>query len=81
MSELNDEQAEKLSRELMFYAATQSGFYTDGDSFSLQEEDLMQLRTEYGNYDFTEILDEFCFHVVVQIMELNELRQHQGAKQ
>ena len=80
MSDLNDEQAEKLAEEWMFYAATQSGFSTDGERYFLTPEKLADMKN--GNdFDFTDILDDFCFHVVVQLMELNELRQHQGAKQ
>ena len=80
MIELSIEQVNELADELIFYAASEAGFLTDGESFFLTPEWLIGKRN--GNdYDVTEILNDFCFHFIFKLMEFNELQKHKGITQ
>jgi hypothetical protein len=80
MIDLSDEQVQMLADDFLSYAATESGFFTDGESYFLTPEQLSEMKS--GNdYDFTALLDDFCFHVVCKLMEFNELQKHKGVTQ
>lgn len=82
MFNLSAEQINELADELLFYAATEAGFHTDGERFFFTPESLMIKKEKNGNdYDFTEILDDFCYHFIFKLIELNELQKHEGVKQ
>jgi hypothetical protein len=77
MTELNDESLERFAKDFIFYAATESGFFTDGENYFLTPEQLIEIKS--GNdYDFTELLANFSFHIVYKIIELQELQDLQG---
>lgn len=80
MIDLNPAQVQRIADDLVLYAAVESGFLTDGESYFLSSEQLAEIKN--GNdYDFTEIIDELCFHFVFKLMEFNELAKHKGSEQ
>ncbi len=80
MTQLNDNQIERFASDFIFYAATESGFLTDGENFFLTPEQLIEMKI--GNdYDFTELLATFSFYFAYKILELIELQDHEGVRQ
>jgi hypothetical protein len=76
----SDEQLQELADDFTHYAATESGFFTDGESYFLTPEQLVEMKR--GNdYDFTALLDDFCFHFIYKLMEFNDLHEHKGVTQ
>lgn len=80
MIDLDAEQIQEIADDLMFYAATESGFSTDGESFFLSSEKLTEMK-DGNDFNLTEILDDFSYHFIFKLMEFNELQKHQGVTQ
>lgn len=81
--ELSNEQVQELSEELVYFAATEAGFFTDGeDRYFISPEDLTELFDgDHGMYDFTSVIDDLFYYFILKFMEYNELQKHSGTAQ